>query len=65
MEVEGEGAWTLAEHAPHLEAATVSRSVRLLPAFDQYVIGATSGRVDASPLGIGHLAYPLTVIPRL
>lgn len=41
VDVEGERAWALAGHVADLEAATVSRSVRLLPAFDQYVIGAT------------------------
>ena len=41
VEVEGQAAWALAGHVAELEAATVSRCVRLLPGFDQYVIGAT------------------------
>ena len=41
VEVEGRAAWALTEHVTELEAATDSRCVRLLPGFDQYVIGAT------------------------
>ena len=41
VEVDGEAAWALGEEVAGLEAATGSRTVRLLPAFDQYVIGST------------------------
>ncbi|HEX2192652.1 MAG TPA: winged helix DNA-binding domain-containing protein [Acidimicrobiales bacterium] len=41
VEVDGEAAWALSEEVAGLEAATGSRTVRLLPAFDQYVIGST------------------------
>ena len=41
VEVEGTAAWLLTEHVPDVGAALPPRSVRLLPAFDQYVIGAT------------------------
>ena len=41
VEVEGACAWMLAEHAAEVAAATPSRTVRLLPAFDQYVVTAT------------------------
>jgi uncharacterized protein YcaQ len=41
VEVEGTRAWALAADAPAIARAEPSRSVRLLPAFDQYVITAT------------------------
>ena len=41
VDVEGRTAWALAEHVAELEDATASRGARLLPGFDQYVIGAT------------------------
>jgi Winged helix DNA-binding domain len=41
VEVEGTGAWMLAAHAGDAARATPTRSVRLLPAFDQYVVTAT------------------------
>jgi DNA glycosylase AlkZ-like len=41
VEVEGTGAWMLAEQAAEVAVATPSRTVRLLPAFDQYVVTAT------------------------
>ena len=41
VDVEGRAAWALSEHVADLEAAAVSRNVRLLPGFDHYVIGAT------------------------
>ena len=41
MDLEGTQAWTLAVHARELRDPKAVRSVRLLPAFDQYVIGAS------------------------
>jgi hypothetical protein len=41
VQVEGTTAWMLAEHAAEVTHATAQGSVRLLPAFDPYVIGAT------------------------
>jgi len=41
VEVEGLAAYALAADLPGLAEATTSRTVRLLPAFDQYVITAT------------------------
>ena len=39
VEVEGEQAWILAEHADELAATRPTAAVRLLPGFDQYVLG--------------------------
>ena len=41
MSVEGESRWFLAEHLTDLHAARSNGAVRLLPAFDPFVIGAT------------------------
>jgi hypothetical protein len=41
VEVEGTRAWMLAEHAQQAASAARARSVRLLPAFDQYVVAAS------------------------
>ncbi|HEY3015335.1 MAG TPA: winged helix DNA-binding domain-containing protein [Nocardioides sp.] len=41
VEVEGVRAWLLAAHVAELAGAAPSRSVRLLPAFDPYVIAAS------------------------
>jgi Winged helix DNA-binding domain len=41
VEVEGTAAYTLAADLPGLAEAGTSRTVRLLPAFDQYVVTAT------------------------
>jgi hypothetical protein len=41
VEVEGAPGWMRAEHVEEAVKATPSRSVRLLPAFDPYVIGST------------------------
>ena len=39
LDVDGERAWVLAEHADELAAAKPTAAVRLLPGFDQYVLG--------------------------
>jgi hypothetical protein len=41
VEVDGAAAWMLAEHAGEIAEAAPVPSVRLLPAFDQYVVMAT------------------------
>jgi hypothetical protein len=41
VEVDGTRAWALAEDATQIAQAQALRSVRLLPAFDQYVVTAT------------------------
>jgi hypothetical protein len=50
VEVEGAEQWVLADDVAEVAAATASRSVRLLPAFDPWVIGA-SRSVDALVAG--------------
>jgi Winged helix DNA-binding domain len=39
VDVDGERAWILAEHADELAATKPTSAVRLLPGFDQYVLG--------------------------
>jgi hypothetical protein len=41
LDVEGVEAWMLAEHVGAIRSAEPARSVRLLPGFDQYVVGST------------------------
>jgi winged helix DNA-binding protein len=41
VDVEGARAWMLSADVDGVERAAVERSVRLVPAFDQYVVGAT------------------------
>jgi Winged helix DNA-binding domain len=41
IEVDGEKAWMLTEDARRARGLSSTRSVRLLPAFDQYVVGAS------------------------
>jgi hypothetical protein len=43
VEVEGAAAWMLAADVPEIALAAPGGAVRLLPAFDPYVIGATRG----------------------
>jgi uncharacterized protein YcaQ len=47
--VEGAPAWMLAEHVGEARAAKPTGSVRLLPGFDQYVVGATRGAAALFP----------------
>lgn len=44
VEIEGSRAWMLAEHLPEVEVAEPSGVVRLLPAFDHYVVAAPRDR---------------------
>ena len=49
VEVEGSHAWMLAEHVPEAEKAEPSGVVRLLPAFDHYVVAAPRDREGVLP----------------
>ena len=49
FDLEGTLAWALAGHADAISAAEPTRSVRLLPTFDQYVIGATKHSHELMP----------------
>ena len=50
VDIDGERAWILAEHADELSATRPTSAVRLLPGFDQYVLGpgTKDGRVTPS-----------------
>ncbi len=41
VEVDGKQAWMLTEDVDEIREASLERSIRLIPAFDQYVIGAS------------------------
>jgi Winged helix DNA-binding domain len=41
VDVEGDYAWALAAGVTEIESARVAKTVRLVPAFDQYVVGVT------------------------
>jgi hypothetical protein len=49
MDVDGMRAWALAGHADAIASAEPGRSVRLLPTFDQYVIGTTKHSHELMP----------------
>ena len=49
VEVEGSHAWMLAEHVPEAEKAEPSGVVRLLPAFDHYVVAVPRNREAVLP----------------
>ena len=49
VDVDGVRAWALAGHADAIAAAEPTRSVRLLPTFDQYVIGTTKHSHELMP----------------
>ena len=51
VEVDGTKAWMCTDHLEGLAAAGSARDVRLLPAFDQYVIGSTKHAADLMPDG--------------
>jgi hypothetical protein len=50
VEVEGERGYVLAEHVDDLAATKPTRVVRLLPGFDQYVLGPGTGDGHVVPL---------------
>jgi hypothetical protein len=49
VEVDGQPASILAEHVDELAAARPSKAVRLLPGFDQYVLGPGTGNAHVVP----------------
>jgi hypothetical protein len=57
VEVEGSHAWMLAEHVPEAETAEPSGVVRLLPAFDQYVVAAPRDREAVLPEALKSRVY--------
>jgi hypothetical protein len=57
VEVEGSHAWMLAEHVTEAEKAEPSGVVRLLPAFDHYVVAAPRDREAVLPEGLKSRVY--------
>jgi hypothetical protein len=57
VEVDGKQAWMLAEDVGEIREASIQRSVRLLPAFDQYVIGASRHAEHLMTGGARSLVY--------
>jgi hypothetical protein len=56
VEIGGQNAWMLAAHQPEIRDVR-PRSVRLLPAFDQYVIGASRHAEHLLPAGLRSRVY--------
>jgi hypothetical protein len=57
VEIEGSQAWMLAEHLPELEATEPLGVVRLLPAFDHYVVAAPRNREAVLPEALKRRVY--------
>jgi hypothetical protein len=57
VEIEGSQAWMLAEHVPEVEVAEPSGVVRLLPAFDHYVVAAPRDRDAVLPEALKRRVY--------
>ena len=57
VEVEGVAAWMLAEHVQEAEEAEPAGVVRLLPAFDQYVVAAPRNREAVLPEALKGRVY--------
>ena len=57
VEVEGVAAWMLAEHVPEAEEAEPAGVVRLLPAFDHYVVAAPRNREAVLPRALKGRVY--------
>jgi Winged helix DNA-binding domain len=57
VEVEGSHAWMLAEHVPEAEKAEPSGVMRLLPAFDHYVVAAPRDREAVLPEALKSRVY--------
>ncbi len=49
IRVDGVETWALAEHVEAIRSAQPARAVRLLPTFDQYVIGSTKHSAELMP----------------
>jgi winged helix DNA-binding protein len=57
VEIEGSQAWMLAQHVPEVEVAEPSGVVRLLPAFDHYVVAAPRDRETVLPEALKSRVY--------
>ena len=57
VEIEGSQAWMLSEDVPEIEAAEPSGVVRLLPAFDHYVVAAPREREAVLPEALKSRVY--------
>ncbi len=57
VELGGARAWMMAEHLAEVAAAEPVASVRLLPAFDHYVVAATRHAERLMPGAFGHRVY--------
>jgi hypothetical protein len=57
VEIEGSQAWMLAEHVPEVEVAEPTGVVRLLPAFDHYVVAAPRDRGAVLPEALKSRVY--------
>jgi hypothetical protein len=57
VEIEGSQAWMLAEYLPEVEVAEPSGVVRLLPAFDHYVVAAPREREAVLPEALKSRVY--------
>ena len=57
VEIEGSRAWMLAEHVSEIEVAEPSGVVRLLPAFDHYVVAAPRDREAVLPEALKSRVY--------
>ena len=57
VELDGTRAWVLASHRRELREAEPGRSVRLLPAFDQYVVGASRHAHHLLPGDLRHRVF--------
>jgi winged helix DNA-binding protein len=55
--LEGERAWMLTEHVREMRELPLTRSVRLLPGFDQYVIAASCYAEQLLPSGLRNRVY--------
>lgn len=57
VEIEGVPALALAKDLAEIEASGIERSIKLLPAFDQYVIAAPRDSTRVIPIGTKKLIY--------
>ena len=57
VDLEGQRAWILARHVDELNGPPLKRSVRLLPAFDKYVLGASYHATQILPPGLRGRVY--------
>jgi hypothetical protein len=57
VEIEGIPAWTLAKDVPEIAGSSLGRSVKLLPAFDQYVLASPRVQPRVIPTGVHKRIY--------